>query len=91
MDQTKSKMKQKADKGPVVISQEDAGYNVIVALDNCRKKSMASGVSMSRLMLFLKQRNCWNTPKISGQVPKSSNAADVLYLAGNITIQPNLR
>ncbi|MBN1128158.1 MAG: tetratricopeptide repeat protein, partial [Chitinispirillaceae bacterium] len=42
MDQEEiEKVKKKADQGPVLISQEDAGYNVIVALDNCRKKAIA--------------------------------------------------
>ena len=65
MDQTEvEKMKQKADKGPVVISQEDAGYNVVLLLTIAVRSPWPRVVyPMSRLMLFLKQRNCWNTPK----------------------------
>lgn len=87
MDQTEvEKMKQTADKGPVVISQEDAGYNVIVALDNCRKKSMAkSGVSDEQAYTLPETKKLLEyTEKFQARFPKSSNAAEVLYLAGNI-------
>ena len=87
MDQDEvEKQKQTANKGPVLISQEDAGYNVIVALDNCRKKSMAkSGVSDEQSYTLAETKKLLDyTEKFQARFPKSSNAADVLYLAGNI-------
>ena len=59
MDQDEvEKKKQVADKGPVAISQEDAGYNVIVALDNCRKKQWPETVfQMKKHTHFQKQRS----------------------------------
>lgn len=79
------KMKQQADK-PSVISQEDAGYNVIVALDNARKKAMArEGVADEKAYSLPEtQRLLEYTAKFGNRFPKSSNSAEVLYLAGNI-------
>lgn len=80
------KNKKKADQGPVVISQEDAGYNVIVALDNCKKKAMAAaGVSDSQAYSLPETKKLLDyTEKFQARFPKSSNASEVLYLAGNI-------
>ncbi len=80
------KNKKKADQGPVLISQEDAGYNVIVALDNCKKKAMAAaGVSDSQAYSLPETKKLLDyTEKFQARFPKSSNAAEVLYLAGNI-------
>ncbi len=80
------KVKKGADKGPIVISQEDAGYNVIVALDNCRKKEMAAnGISEDKSYdLPATQQLIDYTTQFQARFPKSSNAAEVLYLAGNI-------
>ena len=80
----------KASKGdktsPVAISQEDAGYNVIVALDNCRKKEMARESLDDEKAYALPSTKklieyCLQFQK---RFPKSSNAPEVLYLAGNI-------
>jgi len=82
--------KLKAAKGdktsPVAISQEDAGYNVIVALDNCRKKEMAKESLDDEKAYALPSTKklidyCLQFQK---RFPKSSNAPEVLYLAGNI-------
>jgi tetratricopeptide (TPR) repeat protein len=80
------KAKKTADKGPVLISQEDAGYNVIVSLDNCRKKAMAkAGVSEEQAYNLPETKKLLDfTEKFQARFPKSANAADVLYLAGNI-------
>jgi tetratricopeptide (TPR) repeat protein len=44
MDQTAIEKQKKEEKtGPITISQEDAGYNAVVALMNARKKAMAKG------------------------------------------------
>ncbi|MGA2507237.1 MAG: tetratricopeptide repeat protein [Chitinispirillaceae bacterium] len=87
MDQEEiEKMKKGADQGPVLISQEDAGYNVIVALDNCRKKAMASkGMTEEQTYNLLETKKLLDyAEKFQAHFPKSSNAVDVLYLAGNI-------
>ena len=80
------KLKKKADQGPVLISQEDAGYNVIVALDNCRKKAMASqGMSEEQIYALPETKKLLDyAEKFQARFPKSANAADVLYLAANI-------
>jgi tetratricopeptide (TPR) repeat protein len=80
------KQKKGADKGPVVISQEDAGYNVIVALDNCRKKKMAAeGLNDEKAYALPETQKLLDyTNEFQQRFPKSSNSAEVLYLAGNI-------
>lgn len=80
------KQKKGADKGPVVISQEDAGYNVIVALDKCRKKKMAAeGLTDEKAYTLPEtQELIAYCVQFQGRFPKSSNASEVLYLAGNI-------
>ena len=87
MDQDQAEMlKKKADKGPILISQEDAGYNVIVAYDNCRKKTMASkGLNDEQAYNLSETRELLEyAEKYQARFPKSLNAAEVLYLAGNI-------
>jgi tetratricopeptide (TPR) repeat protein len=87
MDQEEiERTKKKADQGPVLISQEDAGYNVIVALDNCRKKAIASkGISEEQSYNLPETKKLLDyAEKFQAHFPKSSNAVDVLYLAGNI-------
>jgi TolA-binding protein len=80
----------KATKGdktnPVAISQEDAGYNVIVALDNCRKKEMAreSLNDEQAYALPSTKKLIDHCLQFQRRFPKSSNASEVLYLAGNI-------
>lgn len=80
------KAKKDAKEGPKSISQEDAGYNVIVALDNARKKVMAENgwddkqaftdASTTKFLDYIKT--------FAQRFPQSANAADVLYLAGNV-------
>lgn len=87
MDQNEAeKMKKKADQGPVLISQEDAGYNVIVALDNCRKKVMVSkGINDEQAYALPETKQLLEyAEKFQVRFPKSVNAPDVLYLAANI-------
>ncbi|MCL2689437.1 MAG: tetratricopeptide repeat protein [Chitinispirillia bacterium] len=82
--------KLKATKGdkssPVAISQEDAGYNVIVALDNCRKKEMAKeSLDDEKAYALPSTRKLIDyCLQFQRRFPKSSNAPEVLYLAGNI-------
>ena len=80
------KLKQSADKVTSNISQEDAGYNVVVALDNCRKKKMASeGLAEDKAYDLLETKKLLEfSEKFQAKYPKSQNAAEVLYLAGNI-------
>ena len=82
--------KLKAAKGdktnPISISQEDAGYNTIVALDNCRKKEMAKeGISEDKSYgLPSTKKLVEYAMSFQQRFPKSSSAAEALYLAGNI-------
>jgi len=80
------KQKKGAEKGPVVISQEDAGYNVIVALDNCRKKQMAAeGLTEDKAYALTETKQLLEyCGKFQERFPNSSNSSEVLYLAGNI-------
>jgi tetratricopeptide (TPR) repeat protein len=80
------KMKQSADKATSTISQEDAGYNVVVALDNCRKKKMASeGLAEDKAYDLVETKKLLDfSERFQAKYPKSQNAAEVLYLAGNI-------
>jgi cellulose synthase operon protein C len=87
MDQDEiEKLKKQGDQTTVLISQEDAGYNVIVALDNCRKKAMASkGMSDEQTYDLPETKKLLEyAEKFQARFPKSSNAVEVLYLAGNI-------
>jgi TolA-binding protein len=77
----------KGDKSsPVAISQEDAGYNVIVALDNCRKKEMAKeGLDDEKAYALPSTKKLIDyCLRFQQRFDKSSNAPEVLYLAGNI-------
>jgi len=82
--------KLKASKGdktnPISISQEDAGYNVIVALDMCRKKEMAKeGISEDKSYGLPSTKKLLDYCMVfQRRFPQSQNAADALYLAGNI-------
>lgn len=80
------KQKKNTGKGPVVISQEDAGYNVIVALDNCRKKQIAAeGLNEEKSYSLPETKKLLDyTEQFQAKFPKSSNASEVLYLAGSI-------
>jgi tetratricopeptide (TPR) repeat protein len=82
--------KLKATKGdktnPIAISQEDAGYNVIVTLETCRKKEMAKeSISEDKSYGLASTKKLLDyAMNFHRRFPNSANAADVLYLAGNI-------
>jgi len=82
--------KLKASKGdktnPIAISQEDAGYNTIVALDNCRKKEIAKeGITEDKSYGLPSTKKLVDyAMSFQKRFPRSPNAAEVLYLAGNI-------
>jgi tetratricopeptide (TPR) repeat protein len=80
------KMKKEAGKGPVVISQEDAGFNAIVALDKCKKKTMAGeGITDDKAYDLPETKKLLEyTERFQQRFPKSSNSPEVLYLAGNV-------
>ncbi|NLE01066.1 MAG: tetratricopeptide repeat protein [Fibrobacter sp.] len=80
------KRKSETGKSPVAISQEDAGYNAIVAYDACRKKEMqANDLNDEKAYTLASTKNLLDyCEKFQIRFPKSSNAAEVLYLAGNI-------
>ncbi len=81
------KARQKAQKGgAMAISQEDAGYNAIVALDKARKKKIAEG--------GLEEQQTYELPETRGMLnkivayrkrfPTSPATAELIYLAGNL-------
>ncbi len=80
------KMKKEAGKGPVVISQEDAGYNAIVALDKCKKQKMSEdGIADDKSYDLPETRKLLEyTERFQQRFPRSSNSPEVLYLAGNV-------
>ncbi|KMQ52684.1 TPR-domain containing protein [Chitinispirillum alkaliphilum] len=71
---------------PIEISQEDAAFNVIVALDNNRKRTMAAeGMNDEQAYSLRETRDLINyVDTFVERFPTSENAADVLYLAANI-------
>lgn len=80
------KLKKEAQQGPRAISQQDAGYNAIVALDNARKKMMAreglndeQAFSRPETKQFLEYLH-----RFQKRFPQNENAADVLYLGANV-------
>jgi tetratricopeptide (TPR) repeat protein len=79
-------LKRKGPKGPVIISQEDAAYNAIVSLDNSRKKITASKKLSDDQIYNLPETQSLlsHIEKFQVTFPKSTNAADLVYLAGSI-------
>ncbi|MFP4163846.1 MAG: tetratricopeptide repeat protein [Chitinispirillaceae bacterium] len=71
---------------PVEISQEDAGYNAIVAFDKLRKKDRAKeGLDEKKAYSLSSTKKLLDyTVKFQKRFPESSNAPEVLYLGGNI-------
>lgn len=78
---------QKAEKtGAMAVSQADAGYNAIVALDNARKRKIA--------MDNLSEEASYGLPETQKMVdyvqtyaqrfPESKNVVDLMYLVGNM-------
>ncbi|MBN1982723.1 MAG: tetratricopeptide repeat protein [Chitinivibrionales bacterium] len=72
--------------GSISISQEDAGYNAIVAYDNLRKKKMQqqnlTEEQSGSLPEFKKMIDYIHAFEL--RFPKSQNTAEVLYLGGNL-------
>ncbi len=88
MDQQEiEKMKQEKKKNsPVSISQEDAGYNAIVAYDNLRKQVMQKKNLKDEQAYVLPETKQFldYIEKFQARFPANSNAPEVLYLAGNV-------
>ncbi len=80
------RMKKEREKQFASISQEDAGYNAIVALDNARKKAIAkAGLSEDKAYELPETKTFLAyIRKFQQRFPQSSNAADVLYLGANV-------
>ena len=87
-DEEKERLKKEkgTKKTPVAISQEDAGYNAIAAFDNLRKQKIAEqgltdeqALSMPETQKLLEQIHAFQR-----RFPKSTTAAEVLYMGGNI-------
>jgi tetratricopeptide (TPR) repeat protein len=85
-EQKERVLKESKEGGPVAISQEDAGYNAIVALDNLRKKTMAKqgltdekAYSLPETQKFLDYIHAFQQ-----RFPNSKTAAEVLYLGANV-------
>ncbi len=87
MDQTAIEKEKKEEKsGPIAISQEDAGYNAVVALMNARKKAMAKG--------GVTDEQSFNLPetkklldyihKYQARFPKSNNAAELSFVGADL-------
>lgn len=78
--------REKRKKSPVSISQEDAGYNAIVALDNLRKQKMQQSSLNDKQAYALPETKKFieYIHSFQGKFPKSSNSPEVLYLAGNV-------
>lgn len=86
MDQDQAE-KMKSEKGVSLISQEDAGYNVVVALDNCRKNAMATGnVTPEQAYALPETKQLLDySEKFQARFSKSANAPEVLFIAGSST------
>jgi tetratricopeptide (TPR) repeat protein len=71
---------------PIAISQEDAGFNAIVALDNARKREMAREEldDARAYALPATRRLIEQVASFQRRFPQSANAGEVLYLAGNL-------
>ncbi|MBD3240086.1 MAG: tetratricopeptide repeat protein, partial [Chitinivibrionales bacterium] len=80
------KMKKERKKQHEAISQEDAGYNAIVALDKARKKAIAQkGLSEEKAYDLPETKEFLAyIRKFQERFPQSSNAADVLYLGASV-------
>ena len=78
--------RQKKKKSPVAISQEDAGYNAIVAFDNLRKQTIAqkSLNDEQAYALPVTKKFIEYIHMFQDRFPESSNSPEVLYLAGNV-------
>jgi hypothetical protein len=87
MDQTAIEKQKKEEKtGPITISQEDAGYNAVVALMNARKKAMAKGgVSDEQSFTLPETKNLLDyIHKYQTKFPKSTNAAELSFVGADL-------
>jgi tetratricopeptide (TPR) repeat protein len=87
MDQTAIEKQKKEEKtGPITISQEDAGYNAVVALMNARKKAMAKGgVSDDQSFTLPETKNLLDyIHKYQAKFPKSTNAAELSFVGADL-------
>ncbi|MBD3393478.1 MAG: tetratricopeptide repeat protein [Chitinivibrionales bacterium] len=87
-EEEKERLRQEKGKksSPVSISQEDAGYNAIVAYDNLRKQKMAAqGLSDQQAYSLPETQQLFDyIHAFQQRFPKSPTAPEVLYLGGNI-------
>ena len=87
MDQTAIEKQKKEEKtGPITISQEDAGYNSVVALMNARKKAMAKGGVNDEQSFNLPEtkRLLDYIHKYQVRFPKSNNAAELSFVGADL-------
>jgi tetratricopeptide (TPR) repeat protein len=87
MDQTQIEKDKKEEKtGPIAISQEDAGYNAVVALMNARKKAMAKGGVSDEQSFNLPEtkRLLDYIHKYQSRFPKSNNAAELSFVGADL-------
>ena len=87
MDQTAIEKQKKEEKsGPITISQEDAGYNAVVALMNFRKKAMAKGGVSDEQSFNLPEtkRLLEYIHKYQARFPKSPNAAELSFVGADL-------
>ncbi|MBD3419374.1 MAG: tetratricopeptide repeat protein [Chitinivibrionales bacterium] len=78
--------KKARESGPMAISQADAGYNAIVALNKLRKKSIAKqGLDDKQAYTMAATKQMLDYCKLYREkFPKHANTPEVIYLAGNI-------
>ena len=87
MDQAEIEKEKKEEKtGPITISQEDAGYNAVVALMNARKKALASGGVSDEQSINLPEtkRVLDYIHKYQARFPKGANTADLTFRGADL-------
>ncbi|MGB7567147.1 MAG: tetratricopeptide repeat protein, partial [Chitinivibrionales bacterium] len=87
MDQAEIEKEKKEEKtGPITISQEDAGYNAVVALMNARKKALASGGISDDQSINLPEtkRVLDYIHKYQSRFPKGTNTADLTFRGADL-------
>ncbi|MDD5673003.1 MAG: tetratricopeptide repeat protein [Chitinivibrionales bacterium] len=86
MDAQEVEKRKKEAKRPVSISQEDAGYNVVVALSSARKRIMSKqGLNDEQALNEPITKKLLDYVRaFQGRFPKSANSPEVLLLGGDI-------
>ena len=87
MDQAEIEKEKKEEKtGPITISQEDAGYNAVVALMNARKKALASsGVGDDQSINLPETKRVLDyIHKYQARFPKGGNTADLTFRGADL-------